>query len=136
MSWRSRSMLGWMSAPITPPMRMWTPMTASSCGCVQPFSAGVWLNTSPSTASPVPSWIAAWSSWSQKFARYWRSLSAPIRKKSQARRRGRIPLARDGAVAPDSEPPHDPDEDRADDDPQHLHRETAQELLGREVPHE
>src|SRR5690349_16089848 len=140
MSWRSRSMLGWMSAPITPPMRMWTPMTASSWGCVQPLSAGVWLKTRPRTASPVPSWIAAWRSWSQKFARYCRSFSAPIRKNSQASRSGRIVvlprLACDRAVAPDREAPDDPDQDRADDDPQQLHRQAAQELLGRQVAHE
>src|SRR2546423_4397709 len=119
-----------MIALRTWPISMWTPITAISSGCYQLLRAGVWLKSRPRTASPVPSWIADWSSCSQKFARYWRSLSAPIRKKSQVRRRGRIGLTRDGAVAPNREVPDDPDEDRADDDPEDLRAEPDQELLG------
>jgi hypothetical protein len=90
MSPRSRSMFGWMNEPMSPPMIVCTPMTASSSGWDQPLRAGVWLKTRARTASPVPSAIPDWRSWSQKFARYWSSLRAPIRKKSQSSRKGRI----------------------------------------------
>ncbi len=93
MPWRtssiSRIMFGWMIVPMIPPIRMWTPKTASSSGWDQPLSSVVWLNTRPMTASPVPSAIADWKIWIAKFARYWSSFSAPTRKNSPNSRSGR-----------------------------------------------
>ena len=48
----SRSMFGWMNVPMTPPISMWTPMTASSSGCDQPLRAAVWLKTSAEHGEP------------------------------------------------------------------------------------
>src|SRR6266566_2484816 len=138
MSSINRIMFGWMIVAMTPPMRMWTPITARSSGCVQPFRLVVWPNTRASTASPVPAAIADWKSWTAKFARYWSSLSAPTRKNRPASTNGRSgsrpaisrcpPSAADRRVPPDREPPDDPHPDRPDHDPQELHREPAEQL--------
>ena len=37
----SRIMFGWMTARMTPPMRIWIPITASSSDCDHPFSSVV-----------------------------------------------------------------------------------------------
>ena len=37
----SRIMFGWMTARMTPPIRIWIPITASSSDCDHPFSSVV-----------------------------------------------------------------------------------------------
>src|SRR5215212_9413888 len=118
-------------------------MTARSSGWVQSFSRVVWLKTRPRTASPVPSAMTDWKTWIAKFARYWSSFSAPTRKNSPNSRSGRsgsrrgvaigglgrpFASATDGSIPPDREPPHDAHGNRADHDPQRLHREAADQL--------
>ena len=72
-------MFGWMNMPMIPPTSVNTPITASSSACDQPLRSATWLNTSARTTRPVTSVITDWTSWIRKFARYWSSLSAPMR---------------------------------------------------------
>src|SRR6476620_8518407 len=145
----SRSMFGWTAAPISPPMRMWTPITASSSAWVQPARSVVWPNTSASTASPVNSEMIDWNTWTARFARYWSSFSAPIRKNVPNSLNGRSGSRRDatGAVGLtgrttsathrgeplDREPPADDHDDRPDHDPEQLRQQPADQLRRRQL---
>src|SRR6476469_7707910 len=130
-----------------PPIRMWTPMTASSSAWLQPSRLVVWPNTRARTASPVSSEMIDWKTWTAKFARYWSSLSAPTRKKTpnsltarNGSRRGAVTgratsatSATHGGIAPHGDRPEQSDADDEDRDPQGLHREPAEELGRRQL---
>jgi hypothetical protein len=77
----SRSMFGWIALPMMPPIRMCTPITASSSACDHPARSVVWPKTSARTASPVTRAMTDWKTWTAKFARYWSSFKALTRKK-------------------------------------------------------
>src|SRR5206468_10297224 len=100
---------------------------------------------------PVARAMTDWNTWIAKFARYWSSLSAPIRKKTPNRRTGRsgsragaaigapgrlVTSAANRAIVPDGEPPDDAHADRPDRDTECLHRQAAQQFRDRQPPDE
>ena len=141
-------MFGWIAVPITPPIRMWTPITASSSAWVQPARLSVWSKTRARTAS-------AGDERDQRLERAGREVRPVLqlvqgadpeedpeqaeRAEQLARRLGRrtsiavtpSPSSADRREAPDRAPPGQRDRRRADRDPRELHREPAEELLGR-----
>jgi hypothetical protein len=73
---------------ITPPRRIWIPITTISSDWLHPLRSSVCEYTSASTMSAVPTATADWSTWMKKFARYWSSFIEPMRKNSQPSRNG------------------------------------------------
>ena len=100
-------MFGWTAAPMIPPIRMWTPITASSSDCVQPPRFVGLAEHEGEDASPVTSAMTDWKTWTARFARYWSSFSAPTRKKTPNSLNGRSGSRRDETAATGAAGPTD-----------------------------